>query len=158
MADSVLKQVANLNRMTYEELRTSYVTLHGKEPPAYNRQFIISRLAYRLQEIAYGGLSEQCRERMRQALKQDGFGDKCHDSETRRKQRQERQRRDVPVAGTRLIRDWNGRRYEVIALDDGYEFEGRPYKSLTAIANAITGSHWNGRVFFGLARRESART
>jgi len=59
----------------------------------------------------------------------------------------------LPMVGTRLVRDWNGLRYDVLVTQDGFEFEGRPYKSLTAIAKAITGTHWNGPNFFGLRRK-----
>jgi hypothetical protein len=58
------------------------------------------------------------------------------------------------MIGTRLVRDWNGQRYDVLVTHDGFEFEGRPYKSLTAIAKAITGTHWNGPHFFGLRRKQ----
>jgi hypothetical protein len=61
----------------------------------------------------------------------------------------------VPVAGTRLVREWNGRTYEVTVVYGGFEYDGRRYRSLTAIATAITGTHWNGRAFFGL--KESHR-
>jgi hypothetical protein len=54
------------------------------------------------------------------------------------------------LAGTRLVREWNGRRYEVTVVPGGFVFEGRRYRSLTAITKAITGTHWNGRAFFGL--------
>lgn len=57
------------------------------------------------------------------------------------------------MAGTRLVREWNGIEHTVTVLRDGFEFEGRKYKSLSAIARAITGTRWNGRRFFGIARR-----
>ncbi len=57
---------------------------------------------------------------------------------------------DRPIAGTRLIREWQGVEHCVTVLPDGYEWQGRPYKSLSAAARAITGTSWNGLVFFGL--------
>ena len=56
------------------------------------------------------------------------------------------------MPGTRLVRIWNDRRYEVIVLADGYEFEGRTFRSLSAVAREITGTRWNGKVFFGLKK------
>ena len=56
----------------------------------------------------------------------------------------------IPVAGTRLVREWRGERYEAIVLENGFEYAGRKWNSLTAIARDITGTHWNGPVFFGL--------
>lgn len=153
MSDSVLKQVANLNNMSYDELKALYVTLHGKEPPAYNRDFIVKRLAYRIQEIAYGGLSEEAHRKMDDVLKRHGYNENAMPVRTSR--RSAGRSKNLPVIGSKLIREWNGRRYEVTALHDGFEFNGRKYRSLSAIAKAITGTHWNGRAFFGLAGRNS---
>ena len=55
-------------------------------------------------------------------------------------------------SGTKLVREFKGERYEVIALDKGYEFNGKIYKSLSAIANEITGTRWNGKIFFGVKK------
>jgi hypothetical protein len=62
-----------------------------------------------------------------------------------------------PIAGTRLIREWKGVEHCVTVLDDGYEYQGRPFKSLSAIARAITGTRWNGLLFFGLKNQRSAQ-
>jgi len=61
-----------------------------------------------------------------------------------------------PLAGTRLIREWQGVEHCVTVRDDGYEYQGRPYKSLSAVARAITGTRWNGWLFFGLKNRQGA--
>jgi hypothetical protein len=63
---------------------------------------------------------------------------------------------DRPIAGTRLLRAYQGVEHTVTVLQDGYEWQGRPYKSLSAIARAITGTRWNGLVFFGLKNRRGA--
>jgi len=157
MSDSVLRQVADLKNLTHDELKDLWKTLNGGEPPAYNRKYIVSRLAYRIQEIAYGGLSDDSREQMQRILKDGGFDSNGCDSGVRRKERATRQKRGAPIAGTRFVRDWNGRHYEVIAVNKGFEFEGRTYRSLTAVAKAITGTHWNGRIFFGLEKRGKAK-
>ena len=62
----------------------------------------------------------------------------------------------APIAGTRLIREWQGVEHCVTVLADGYEYGGRPYKSLSALARAITGTRWNGWTFFGLRGRPGA--
>ena len=67
-----------------------------------------------------------------------------------------RHHQDRPLAGTRLIREWQGVEHCVTVRDDGYEYQGRPYKSLSAIAREITGSRWNGWVFFGLKNSRGA--
>ena len=153
MSDSVLRQVADLQNLTYEQLKELWRTLNGGEPPAYNRQYITKRLAYRIQEIAYGGLSDDAHEKMGAALKRHGYNEDGMPARTG--DRRVSSSRNLPVIGSKIVREWNGRRYEVIALRDGFEFEGRKYRSLTAIVKAITGTHWNGRKFFGVAGRSS---
>ncbi len=153
MSDSVLRQVADLQNLTYEQLKDLWRTLNGSEPPAYNRRYIISRLAYRIQEIAYGGLSDDAHEKMSEALKRHGYNE--DGMPARSGDRRVSSSRNLPIIGSKIVREWNGKRYEVIALRDGFEFEGRKYRSLTAIVKAITGTHWNGRKFFGVAGRSS---
>jgi hypothetical protein len=63
----------------------------------------------------------------------------------------------MPVAGTRLLREWQGVEHAVTVLTDGFEYDGRPYKSLSAIARAITGTRWNGWLFFGLRKQGRGR-
>lgn len=149
MKDSLLRQIADLQHMSYEELKERWAMLYGGTPPAYNRTFIIKRLAYRLQELAYGGLSEQAQTKMRDVLQTYGFDQNGCDLNKRQTQREKRRRAEMPVAGTRLVRNWNGRRYEVIVVPGGFEYEGKKYRSLTAVTKAITGTHWNGKAFFG---------
>jgi len=155
MKDSVIAQIAGLKTLDHNELCSLWKTLYGKEPPAYNRTFLVSRLAYRIQELAYGGLRDETRTKMCDVLGSSGF----NEIGGRRKPRQSRAgaRKDMPVAGTRLVRDWNGRRYEVIAVPGGFEYDGRLYRSLSAIAKAITGTHWNGKLFFGIAKSKAAK-
>ena len=125
----------------------SGATLFGTEPPGYNRRFLESRLAYRIQELAYGGLKPETIRRL-EALGEQ-FADR---SVTRRRIRHDA----MPIAGTRLLREWQGIEQTVTVLAEGYEWQGRPYRSLSAIARAITGTRWNGLVFFGLKSQRSA--
>ena len=103
------------------------------------------------QEIAYGGLSNETRLKMRAVLDDHGFDENGCRTEKKR-ERGARQATDAPIAGTKFVRTWNGQRYEVTAISGGFEYDGRRYRSLTAVAKAITGTHWNGRLFFGLKR------
>jgi hypothetical protein len=109
----------------------------------------VKRLAYRIQELAYGGLSEATRDQLRQHLQREGL-----DRETERAARKTRRQRKngVPVIGTRIARDWHGQRHVVTVVRGGFEYEGRRYRSLSAIARAITGTRWNGPAFFGLRK------
>ncbi len=154
---SILRQIAELEMLPAAQLEARWRTLFGSDPPACQRRFLVKRLAYRIQELAYGGLSETARARMEEIAQEAGMDAEA--SLPGRGRRTRDRKRELPVAGTRLVRVWDDRRYEVTVTATGFEFEGRPYRSLSAIANAITGTHWNGRVFFGLRSepREDAR-
>ena len=141
MTDTTLAQVAALKILPTAELKRRWRELFETEPPPYNRRFLESRLAYRVQELAYGGLKPETVARL-EALGEQLDGGKI---EVRRKRGDDR-----PIAGTCLIREYQGIEHTVTVLADGYEWQGRPYRSLSAIARAITGTRWNGWVFFGL--------
>jgi len=150
------RQLSDLAQLSYDELKERWRTLFGKEPPAYNRVFLVNRLAHRLQELTYGGLPDVTRERMRQILPANGFDERgCKAGNG--KGTAKRAGDNIPVLGTRLSREWNGKRHEVAVVPGGFEYEGRRYRSLTAVTRAITGTHWSGRAFFGLAPRRSSR-
>ena len=141
MTDTTLAQVAALRILPTAELKRRWRDLFETEPPPYNRRFLESRLAYRIQELAYGGLKPETVARL-EALGERLDGGKI---DVRRKRGDDR-----PIAGTRLIREWQGVEHAVTVTNDGYEYAGRPFRSLSAIANAITGTRWNGWTFFGL--------
>jgi hypothetical protein len=145
MKNSALKQVADLPNLTSQELKERWRSLYGTEPPQYNREHLIKRLAHRIQELTYGGLSETAKQKMRELLEENGFDEMGGTGKKRPKAN-----REMPVIGTCLIREWRGNRYEVTVVEGGFEFEGRRYRSLTAITKAITGTHWSGPAFFGL--------
>jgi hypothetical protein len=143
---AVVGRVAELKTMPVAELKARWRRLFDKEPPPYNRRFLESRLAYRIQELAYGGLKSETIKRLEQLGEQLDGGD----AKVRR-QRMDR----MPIAGTQLIRDWQGVEHVVTVRVDGFEYQGRPYVSLSAIARQITGTRWNGWVFFGLKNQRS---
>jgi hypothetical protein len=149
MTDTVLAQLAALKTAPIGALKQKWRDLFESEPPPYNRRFLEHRLAYRIQELAYGGLKPETMRRLRE-LAEDLDGGKA---EVRRR----RADHDRPISGTRLIREYQGVEHCVTVRDDGFEYRGRPYKSLSAIARAITGTQWNGRVFFGLKNQRVAR-
>ena len=149
---SVVKQVMDLQNMPFSDLKAKYRELFGKEPPAANRKQVIARLAYRIQEIAYGGLSEETKEKLERIYEEHG------DPRKGKRERRKREKQGIPVPGTRLIRDWQGDRYEVTVLHEGFEYDGTVYRSLSAVTKAITGAHWSGPNFFGLRRNGKADT
>lgn len=142
--DPIPARLVALKAATTPELKKQWRKLFETEPPAFNRRYLESRLAYRIQELAYGGLKPQTIERLEALGEQLDGGNMV----VRRNRADDR-----PIAGTRLIREWQGVEHTVTVLNDGYEWQGRPYKSLSSVARAITGTRWNGWVFFGLKNR-----
>ena len=147
MTNSVLAHLASLPSKTTPELKQLWRELYDREPPSFNRDFLVKRLAYRIQELAYGGLSARAEAKLDRLIDQE---------EARLNGTLPKRGRDRPIAGTRLIREWRGVEHTVTVLDDGFEYQGRRYKSLSAIARAITGTRWNGPLFFGV-RNYSAK-
>ena len=140
MTDTVLAQLAALKAAPVGVLKQKWRDLFDREPPPYNRRFLENRLAYRIQELAYGGLSQESLERL------GALADALDDKRPKRRSPIENR----PIAGTRLIREWRGVEHCVTVRHEDFEYQGRPYKSLSAIARHITGTQWNGLVFFGM--------
>jgi hypothetical protein len=138
MTDSIAAQVAALPKTPTPQLKQMWRELFDREPPGFSRNYLISRLAYRVQELAFGGLKPVTRAKL------DALADALDPKAARKRVV------NGPVVGTQLIREWRGVEHKVTVLADGFEWEGRRYKSLSAVARAITGTRWNGPVFFGL--------
>ena len=143
----VLRRLAALQTASTADLKQQWRELFGKEPPAFSRTYLQSRLAHRIQELVHGGLRPETVARL------EALGEKLDGGNiVLRRIRAD----DRPIAGTRLIREYQGVEHVVTVLADGFEYEGRPYRSLSAIARAITGTRWNGWTFFGLRGRGEA--
>jgi len=158
MGLNVTKEVGILNRMTVPELQRRYAELFGEATRAHHKGFLCKRITWRLQALAEGDLSERAR---RRALELANDADLrlsppkalvapvlpgAAASEARSAPQDGR----LPMPGTVLTRDYKGQTIRVTVLDKGFEYEGDVYRSLTAVAKAVTGSHWNGYLFFGL--------
>ena len=144
----LIARIAALKTTPTPDLQAQWRELFETEPPRRNRGYLESRIAYRIQELEHGGLSPATIARL-EALGETLDGGDA----TVRKRRVD----DRPVAGTRLIREYQGVEHCATVLADGYEYQGRPYKSLSAVARAITGTRWNGPLFFGLRNSGGAR-
>ncbi|MEX0406762.1 DUF2924 domain-containing protein [Aquibium sp. LZ166] len=142
MSDMIPARLAALKTISTPELKQQWRDLFHAEPPVFNRRYLESRLAYRIQELTYGGLKPETVRRLERLGEELDGGD--------RKKRTMRLDRDRPIIGTRLLREWQGVEQIVTVTATGFEWQGRPYKSLSAIARTITGTRWNGWVFFGL--------
>jgi hypothetical protein len=155
----VEQAVAALGRMTVGQLREKYLELFGEPTRSGNRDFLFKRLAWRVQSLAEGTLSERAKRRaeelardadLRTTLprppKQPDAAAKTVTASAPKATAHDR----LPIAGTVLTRKYRGRQVEAKVLPNGFEYEGQVYRSLSAVAKAVTGSHWNGHLFFGL--------
>lgn len=145
MTRSIVAELAELKSLPIADLKAKYRMLIGAEPSVHSRATIEARLAYRLQELRYGGLSQQTKRRL-DALA-DAIESSAGNGRARAKSR--------PTSGTTLVREYRGVEHRVTVRDDGFEYEGRMFKSLSAVARRITGTAWSGLVFFGLKARNS---
>ena len=132
--------LARLPELDLNELRQHWRALYKSEAsPHLSRELLLRSVAYRLQEVALGGLRPERQRQLRHIAEQ--FNET---GEIRRRPGLELK------AGTRLVREWQGRTYEVLVLDDGFSWQNTHYSSLSAIARKITGTAWSGPLFFGL--------
>jgi Protein of unknown function (DUF2924) len=145
MSDTVLAQIAALKGKSTSELRDMWRELFGHEAPALGRRYLEDRLAYRMQELRFGGLSDHARRKL------DVLADRLEPKAARRHVS------GRPIAGTQLRRQWQGVEHIVTVREHDFEYDGRPYQSLSAVARAIAGSRWNGWLFFGLRHNGTAR-
>lgn len=132
--------------------------LFGQEPPSRTTVvFMRKALAYEVQVAQQGGLSRTVQKALKGALKGSQKTAELTDTAAVSSSGSDASRTSslasgptVLRSGTHLIREWNGRRYQVEVVDDGFRLDGRSYRSLTAVAKVITGVHWSGPRFFGL--------
>jgi Protein of unknown function (DUF2924) len=136
---AIAGEIDRIRSLGLEDLRREWRRLNHDEPPRISRDLLVLGLGYRLQEIAQGGLGKATRRKlqtMAKALRTTG--------------------RVGPAPslclkpGARLVREWRGRTHTVTITEDGFEYAGTSYPSLTKIAKKITGAHWSGPRFFGL--------
>lgn len=156
---NVSKELAALRRMSVEELRARHLEAYGEPNRSRNKQYLIKRIIYRLQVNAEGGLSERAQKRARElaneadlrttAPRPAATPESAPDRTVLRHVVSSDEKR-APMPGSELRRHYKGRDIVVRVLDQGFEWEGTIYRSLTAVAKAVTGSHWNGCHFFGL--------
>ncbi len=141
MPNSVDSKIAELQALGAPALRTLWGETFGRPVPSrLRRDLLLRALAYHVQDQAEGGLSKVVRRRLARLADAKGGDNRARPPSPR------------PRPGTRLIREWRGEPHHVAVLDDGYEYRGTQYSSLSRIAREITGSRWSGPLFFGLRK------
>ena len=150
-------QLAALEKMSVAELRERWQEVYGEPTRAGNKAYLKKRLAWRIQELAEGGLSDRAKARIQELVAEapirwrtprpNGEGSANGNGRDPR----------LPEPGTVLTRSHGGVEHRVTVLDDGFEYRGERYSSLSKIAREITGTSWNGFLYFGLQRRTRKR-
>ena len=129
-----------------DELRREWRRLYRSEPPKISRDLLIRGIGYRLQEIQHGGLGKTTLRKLKTLAKMfRATGRVAPDLGLSLK------------PGARLVREWHGRTHTVTVTEDGFDYAGMSYPSLTMVAKKITGARWSGPRFFGLVRVGSPR-
>jgi hypothetical protein len=162
---TITAQIAALQRMTVGQLREKWKELYGgEETRSFNRVYLWRRLAWRVQELAYGGLSQRAKDRIAELNKDDDlrflpprtWNPSIIAAPTPKSRQGEHAVRDprLPSPGSVITRQYHGREIRVTVTETGFEWESRPYRSLSAVARDVCGQRWNGFLFFGLTDRK----
>ena len=167
MALDIGKQIAVLKQMTVRELREKYGEVFGEPTRAGNKDFLFKRIAWRIQSLAEGDLSDRARRRaeelardadLRTTAPRTPSPKNCGNGVQGAKPAASLADERIPPPGTVLARVYRGQAYHVVVRDDGFEYDGEVFRSLSAIAKMITCSHWNGFLFFKIAKPKAAPT
>ncbi len=157
MVQNISAKIAELRQMSPAQLRDKYLEVFGEPSRSGNKDFLFKRVAWRIQSLAEGGLSERAKKRAAELARDadirmtlpkppkvtDGAQVSLKPAPPLGPQR-------LPIPGTVLTRQYRGQIIEVTVLPKGFDWDGKVYRSLTAVAEAVTGSHWNGYLFFGI--------
>jgi len=160
---SILAEIEQMKKCTTGALRAKYFAVFGQPSCSSNKQFLFRRIAWRLQARQEGDLSERARRRAAQLVAEGDLRIRPprqflkalqlagESTSVRRRQRARDER--LPPVGTVWRRTYRSQAIEVEVLEDGFKFQSRRYRSLSAIARDVTGTRWNGLLFFGLTER-----
>ena len=159
MSVNVAKEVAALERMTVKELRARYAEAFGEQTPTHNKSWLVKRVAWRLQAMAEGDLSERARQRAAELandadlrLSPPKLAAAASSPERTMTIAVQVGDRRLPLPGTIISREYKGHTLLVKVLAHGFEYGGEVFKSLSAVAKTITGQHCNGYLFFRLGK------
>jgi len=155
-AANVAARIAELQEMPLKYLQRAYYELFEEATRSRNRDYLVKKLSWRIQELAEGGLSGRAKARIDELASKPaprpGRRQKAADSPPRSARPKRDRDPRLPAVGTVLTREHGGVEHEVTVLDDGFGYDGETCRSLSAIARVITGTVWNGWAFFGLNR------
>ncbi len=151
MKESIIEQIMALKNKTLDELKTRYEEVfNGEKPTSSNKPYLRNKIAYRLQEIEYGGLSENTKNRVTELIERyDPINNKMlRPQKPSDKEKSNGRDRRLPIPGAVIRKEYKGRILEVKVLEKGFDYEGKVFRTLSAVAKEVTGDHWNGYLFF----------
>ena len=163
---NMLAEINRLRGMTVAQLQARWLELYGEPSRSHNKDFLYRRLAWRLQELQHGGLSQRAKDRLAELAPTIEFtrartptATIAAAAPTPVQEPPPATRRDprLPASGSVITRQWHGRELRLLVLDDGFELDGTRYGSLSEAARAVTGQRWNGPLFFGLRKRSRGK-
>lgn len=137
----VLKRIMKLQKQSEKKLLKVWRTMFDGDPEIMSRKYMIGKLAYKIQELAYGGLDAETENKIKN----------CAKEVTKEKTiMAKKSHKFSPIVGTKITKKYNDKMLEVVVVNDGFSYEGSVYKSLSAIATQVTGTKWNGLKFFNV--------
>jgi len=167
---NVGKMMSELRGMTVGELRRRYAEVFGEQTRSYHKDYLVRRIAWRVQANAEGGLPERARRRAMEIADDADLRTRApgparasttipasHEPVATRRLEVPPDER-LPMPGALLTREYKGRTINVRVLPKGFDYEGTVYRSLSAVAQAVTGAHWNGYLFFGIQSPSSKQS
>jgi len=154
MSTTIVEQIQELRQMTVNQLREKYEEVFGESSNARNKDYLWKRIAWKIQELQYGGLSERAKRRAEEIADEHDIRMRPPREVLKEFDRSSkpvpRRNKRLPTVGTILTKEYKGETIGVEVLTKGFRFKGRVFNSLSAIAREITGTHWNGWHFFNL--------
>ena len=139
----ILKRITKLQKQSEKELLKVWRTMFEGDPEIVSRKYMIAKIAYKIQELAYGGLDAETENKIRNCAKEVTKEKTVTTKKTRK---------FSPLIGTKITKEYRDKIHEVMVVNEGFSYEGTVYKSLPAIATKIAGTKWNGLKFFGVSK------
>jgi hypothetical protein len=135
----IVRQIMSLQDKRLPELKALWEKMFDHPPAIFSREYMIAKIAYRIQELVYGGVDEATKDKIQAAAREIKRPKAANSKKFR------------PMIGTKIMKEYKGNVIEVLVVQDGFSYGGEVYKSLSSVATRITGTKWNGLKFFGVA-------
>ena len=132
---SIIKQVMDLPNKSLSELDKIWIKMFDHSPMFRTKQYMMPKIAYRIQELAYGGIDASTEQKLAAGARELDRG---------------KSKKYKPIVGSKIVKEYKKKIYEVLVVEEGFAYAGAIYGSLSAVAQRITGTKWNGLKFFDI--------